>query len=532
MAQDSRPLWLAEFAKIVGDENLRTDAAALSASVLNVTGLQRQIAAVVRPASTAEVQQIVLAANRHRTVLYPFSRGCNWGLGSRLPVRDGACLVDLSRLNRIREVNARHRYAIVEPGVTQQQLYDHLIRNQLPLVINVIGAGGGTSLLGNALERGIGYFSSRAGTLSGMEVVLGNGTLMRTGFGDESASALTHVYKHGVGPGLDGLFYQSNFGIVTAAGIELLPQQPCRCSVIAKITNADRLRDLVNTLGDLRRREVIRMVTHIGNYYRTFGTLAPLVYEQLGPGRTRERAEALLAAEGFGPWSAVSSVAGEASEVRLAIRAIRAALRGVADVTVLNDAMLGKAERLLNRLSFLPVARRKGLVLRAVKPVYNLSQGIPSDEPLKALYWGAGLEPPSGPVENPDQSEAGYIYVLPLFPLDGDVAAVVAAEAERRAEARGLKPAITFNILDERCLEMVLSVSFPRNDSERVQAAHAYADEVLDAYAARGYRPYRVGVHQMGRVVKAGDPFWETTRAIKHALDPNGIIAPGRYSLD
>lgn len=523
---------LTELATIVGPAHCLSGAEQLAEFEQNVTGLSRRIAAVVRPASTREVQRVVAAANQYRFHLFPFSRGCNWGLGSRLPVRDGACLVDLSRMNRIREVNARHRYAVVEPGVTQQQLYDHIQKNNLPLILNVIGSGSGTSMLGNALERGIGYFASRAGTLSGLEVVLGNGTVMRTGFGDESNSALTHIYKYGIGPGLDGLFYQSNFGIVTAGGIELLPRQPAACSVIAKIESADRLSALVDALGELRRNEIIRMVTHIGNYNRTFDTLAPLIYEALGEGRTREAAEALLAAEGFGPWSAICSVAGDRAQVRHAVRAIRAALSGIATVDVMDDARFDAAERILKRLSFLPAMRRKALVLRAVKPVYGLSQGIPTDEALRALHWGAGLEPPRGQPGNPDLSAAGYLYMLPLFPLDGNVAARIVAEAERRATALKIKPAMTLNIIDERCLELVLSVSFPREQADRVRAAHDYVEQLLDAFEAMGYRPYRVGIQQMGRVVKEGDPFWETARAIKRALDPNDVIAPGRYSLE
>src|SRR5690606_23081767 len=139
------------------------------------------------------------------------------------------------------------------------------------------------------------------------------------------------------------------------------------------------------------------MVTHIGHVNRTFDTLAPLVYEQLGPGRTREQAESLLAGEGVGPRSAVGGVAGESEGVGHAVRAIRNALKGVAAVSVLDDARVAMIERVLNVFSFLPAARRKARVLRAVKPVYGLSQGIPTDEPLKALYWGAGIEPPTGP---------------------------------------------------------------------------------------------------------------------------------------
>lgn len=532
MSNEERAAFIRDASALLGSEHVSVQPDVLSAAAANVTGLQREIAAVARPGSTADVQGLIAIANRTRIPLYPFSRGCNWGLGSRLPVRDGACLVDLSRLNRIREINVQHRYAVVEPGVTQGQLSEMLAAQSLPLSLNVVGAGTGTSLIGNALERGIGYFASRAGTLSGLEVVLGSGEILRTGFGAETESKLTHIYKHGIGPALDGLFYQSNFGIVTAAGIELLPRHPHRCSVIAKIDDPARLSALVDVFADLRRREVVRMVTHIGNRHRSFATLAPLVYAQLGAGRTREAAESILRAEGFGPWSAVCSLAGDRMQVRYGIAAVRAALRGVAAVSVLDDARIARAERLLDALAFLPAARRKRMVLRAVRPIYGLSQGIPTDAPLMALDWAAGLEPSDTPPGNPDAGRAGYLYVLPLFPLDGAVARWAAEEAERRAAARGFEAAMTFNILDERCLELVLSISFPRAAPDRVSAAHAYAEEMLDLFDARGYRPYRVGVHQMARVAKPGDPFWEAVRAIKRALDPNGIIAPGRYCLE
>jgi 4-cresol dehydrogenase (hydroxylating) len=532
MSHENCAAFIREASALLGDEHFSVRPDVLSGAVANVTGLRREVLALARPGCTNDVQRLVAIANRTRIPLYPYSRGCNWGLGSRLPVRDGACLVDLSRMDRIREINAEHRYAVVEPGVTQGQLAEALIARDLPLVLNVIGAGTGTSLIGNALERGIGYFASRAGSLSGLEIVLGNGEVLRTGFGAERDCKLTHIYRHGIGPSLDGLFYQSNFGIVTAAGIELLPRHAHRVSVIAKIRDSARLRALVDAFAELRRREVVRMVTHIGNRHRSIATLAPLVYEQMDATRTREAAEAILREEGFGPWSAVCSLAGDRDHVRCGVAAARAALRGIATVSILDDARIEKADRILGALSFLPGARRKRMVLRAVRPIYGLSQGIPTDAPLKALDWAAGFEPRDGPPGNPDLGRAGYLYVLPLFPLEGQIAQWVAEESERRAAARGLEAAMTFNILDERCLELVLSVSFSRAAPDRVAVAHAYAEEMLDLFEAHGYRPYRVAVHQMARVVKKGDLFWETARAIKRALDPNGIIAPGRYSLE
>ncbi len=535
----SEPAWagasdvaaaLAACAGVVGADQVLTGSA-LAPYEANVSGVRRAIAGVVRPASTAEVQQIVEIANRYRLPLFPFSRGRNWGLGSRLPVQDGACLVDLSRMDRIREVNAQHHYAVVEPGVTQQQLHAYLRERNLPLILNVIGSGLQTSMLGNALERGIGYFASRAGSLSGLEVVLGNGQLLKTGFGHYEGARTTHIYKHGVGPSLDGLFYQSNYGIVTAAGIELLPWTDHHCSVIARIDDASKLAALVDALAGLRRRELVRMVVHIGNRQRTICTLAPIVYEQLGEGRTREAAEAILQQEGFGPWSAVASVSGTRAHVRSVVREIRGALRGLADVAVLDDAKLAFAERLVSALRFLPGMRRKRMVLQAVKPVYGLSNGVPTDEAVKSVYWGAGLIPPASGLDEPDQGAAGLQYCLPMLPLDGRVAAESMQLMEDAMAKHGLMPMATINILDERCIEIVLSVPFRRDQPERVAAATACVDFLQRAFLERGYPPYRVGIQYMSTVVREDDVFWQTARALKRVLDPNGIIAPGRYSL-
>jgi hypothetical protein len=56
-----------------------------------------------------------------------------------------------------------------------------------------------------------------------MEVVLATGEVLRTGFGHYGGAKATNVYKWGLGPYLDGLFTQSNFGIVTKIGVSLMP---------------------------------------------------------------------------------------------------------------------------------------------------------------------------------------------------------------------------------------------------------------------------------------------------------------------
>ena len=57
----------------------------------------------------------------------------------------------------------------------------------------------------------------------GLEVVLANGEVLRTGMGAMPNSEVWHQYKYGFGPLVDGLFSQSNFGIVTRMGLWLMP---------------------------------------------------------------------------------------------------------------------------------------------------------------------------------------------------------------------------------------------------------------------------------------------------------------------
>jgi len=521
--------------EIVGEKFLHVDELTVTRFGENVSGLSREIAAVLQPASTQEVQEVVRVAHECRIPLYPISRGCNWGLGSRLPVRSGAVLLDLSRLNRIHEVNAQHHYAVVEPGVTQGQLYDYLCEHHLPLMLNVTGAGRSTSLIGNALERGIGYFSSRADSLSGMEVVMGNGEILRTGFGSWPDSRITHHYKHGIGPGLDSLFVQSNLGIVTRAGVELLPAPEAHAALIVSLRDETKLGEFINRLADLRRRGAIQTVIHVGNRYRTEITLAPLLCERLQTETSdfqtmKASVEALLAAEGFGSWSAVIGLLGTSAHLQASLDEVKRELSELGRISVLTDLKIRGAKKILNALSFLPWARRKSAILDATEPLYGLSKGIPTDAALGSLYWPIGELPPKKQAR-PDRDGGGMLYFLPMMPLEGNVAVEMMDLTKGICDRFGFQPATTLNVVDTRTLEAVISLSFDRRKPDQVKAAHDCMEQLHALYVEKGYPPYRVGIQSMNRVVDLNNPFWKVIHDLKHVFDPHHIIAPGRYNL-
>jgi len=536
MGSELIPRAIEEWKKVLGEENVLFGDEALAPFRRNASGLDRELAAVLRPATTDEVRRLVETANSCRVPLYPVSCGKNWGLGSALPVQDGSVVVDLRRMNRIIEVNADRGYAVVEPGVTQGQLHEHLLANEIPLKLNVTGSGTRTSLIGNSLERGIGYFSSRADSMSGLEVVLGNGEILHTGMSHFEGSKTSHLYRHGIGPSLDGLFFQSSYGIVTRAGVELLPNTDDHMAVIAKIDHESQFTRLVDGWVELSKRGIVRTVVHAGNRGRAEITLGPILYDYLSRETSdsesdrRKRVQSIIQAEGFGPWSAMAGVSGTAGTLRQARSEIRRTFRGIAKVQFLTDGKIRRLQKLIDVLSFLPGASNKKAILHAMLPLHGLSRGIPTDEALKSIYWPLGELPGSDSPE-PDDSPCGILYCLPFIPSTGACARQAVDLAGKEFAEHGFDLNVTVNIVDEKSSECVISLAFRKTNEEEVARAHACIEKLQRQYLEMGFIPYRVGIQSMGQIVDEGDVFWRTVRDLKKVLDPNNIISPGRYNL-
>lgn len=222
---------------------------------------ERVASAAVAPASAEEVQQVVRIANQYGIPIYPISTGKNLGYGGSAPVLSGSVIVDLKRLNRIIEVNEKNAYCIVEPGVSYFDLYEHLRSTGSKLWIDCPDPGWG-SMLGNAIDRGGGYTSANYrnhfDSHCGMEVVLPDGELLRTGMGAIPAARTWQTYKSGCGPWIDGLFSQANYGIVTKMGFWLMPEPEAFLRV--KV-HAPRYRDLVPLVETLNYLENSRITS-------------------------------------------------------------------------------------------------------------------------------------------------------------------------------------------------------------------------------------------------------------------------------
>jgi 4-cresol dehydrogenase (hydroxylating) len=100
--------------------------------------------------------------------------------------------------------------------------------------------------------------------------------------------------------------------------------------------------------------------------------------------------------------------------------------------------------------------------------------------------------------------------------------------AERILLAHGFEPQMSISLATERASICVITISYDRSVSGEDERALACHEELMTELIARGYPPYRLGLPSMG-CLDAEWAYGDTLRALKAALDPNGVVAPGRY---
>ena len=173
--------------------------------------------AVVRPANTAEVAEVMKLAARHKMPIVPVS-GRTGLVGGAMT--HGGLMLSVERLNRIREVRPATRTAIVEAGVVLQRLHEAAEAEGLyfPLWFGARGS----AMIGGVLSTNAGGSnvlrdgSTRALCL-GLEVVLPDGRIL---------NLMSELHKNNSGYDLRQLFIgaEGTLGIITAAVMKLVPR--------------------------------------------------------------------------------------------------------------------------------------------------------------------------------------------------------------------------------------------------------------------------------------------------------------------
>ena len=459
----------------------------------SLCGHRRHSAGVLTPQCVADVQRIVAAASRARGAvkLQPLSCGRNWGFGSDLATTDDVYTLNLSALRRIRAFNLKMHCAEIEPGVTQGQLDDALEHEGGSHYFNVTGAGLGASVLGNALERGIGYSGQRHLDLLDLEVVLPTGELAHTSrFGMLSR---TRAGLSGLGPDPTALFCQSNFGVVTAATIALHRRPTMMGGVLCRLSSGDQLADLISTISDLMAEGACSGVPHIFNRERIVTTLCPHLTDT-------QAAELRSSAA---PWTAL-----------IPIRGSTAVFAASAEYLTSSLASLGSVEVLSNQ--------------ERVK-LSNLVFGHPSDLTLASVSFSVfGRAAPTG--VSLEASGAGLIHVTPMLPLCGEMVSAIERQTMTTLRRYGYETIpLSINAVTARQAAFIVSLGFDRRCARATRIARQAADDLLETYLRSGLIPYRLGLAQGDQIPRMERPWPRILSGIQRTFDPSECMAPSRY---
>jgi 4-cresol dehydrogenase (hydroxylating) len=444
---------------------------------------ERVASAAVAPGTLEQVQAVVRVANQYKVPLYAISTGRNLAYGGSAPVLSGSVVLDLKRMNRVIEVNERNAYALVEPGVSYFDLYDHITKAGLDVWIDPPDPGWG-SVIGNALDGGGGWtaspFRDHFGSHCGMEVVLANGEVVRTGMGALPNAKSWQHNKWGYGPWVDGLFRQGNMGVVTKMGFYLMPRPEALQSATVVVTRAEDAVPMIDTLNLLENQHVVNGSTQLFGSGNQWQVQVPIY----GPERV-VRAQMEYCREQFAKIPNSRFTEGELFR------------------TPLDDATRNRV-RLVNF-------------------------GIPDLSTFQMLGRNQGNQNPPG----------GHIGFSPIIPRTGEALLEYSEfyrenlpKVSENGTLRFQGPVFMTNW--ERTL--VAMIMFPIGKDKAMNAKmRAAFEKWVQLAAERGWAEYRAPAVFQDLVAKTysynNGSLNRLRETIKDAVDPNGILSPGRYGV-
>jgi FAD/FMN-containing dehydrogenase len=425
--------------------------------------------AILSPASTEEVAEIVRLAGKNHVPLVP--QGGNTSMvGGATPPPDGSALIlSLRRMNRLRSISAEHNVAIAEAGMILAQLHEQAaaVGRRFPLTL---GARGSCTIGGlistNAGGTQVLRFGTMRSLVAGLEAVLPDGSIH---------SGLSGLKKDNRGYNLDQLLIgaEGTLGIVTAAALRLVP------AVYSRAVGWAGVRDPQAALALLRDFE--GRTDRIEGFELIPGDSLGLVLRHI-PG-TRNPLEASQ------PWNVLIEATSSTQDLD-PVELLQSLLAGAIDGRLVEDAMVASSEA-------------------QAEALWRIRDSISEAERAE------------GPSTAHDISVA--VADMPRFLLESK-AAVESAFPGTVASAFG-------HLGDGNLHFHVRAGSRARpgwNESEGHEIER-FIDDLVTAAGGSISAEHGIGQMKRGELERLATPGdLAALRAIKHALDPDGLMNPGK----
>lgn len=450
-------------------------------------GHESLLIAVLRPTDSSMVKKAILLAQEVGAMLAPISKGKNWGWGSCAPHVDGVILLDLSSMRKIIDYSDELGYITIEPGVSVSDVVNYLDERNSSRVLPMGGTSPQASLVGHMCERGISVgtlYHDRASHVCGLEAVLGDGRVVHTGMRRYAQDALSATHRWGPGPSMESLLTQSDMAIVTEATIWLPTGSNDSFLVFAA---SDDLAGMVNAFR-VCESQGLRVATQIYNRAKV---------EKLFFGRVRPAGLTLPP----GDWIAMAPVYPSSH------------LHAEADKQFIAESLKSVAGC---AMMCLPLDDSFG--------PFNCRPYASDDVLLGMLYqWG---EKQLGEGVDPQRDECGILWGCFAAPLLGDYLERACEIIDHVISQHDLGVYQAIHSISERACLLFPQLSFPKEravDAEK--ALNVLSQELFSA----GFPPYRLPA-LMGGVPASRDDHDQVIEDICRVLNPQGVIAKGKYS--
>ncbi|KAL8296509.1 hypothetical protein RB597_005881 [Gaeumannomyces tritici] len=471
---------------------------------------------LVHPRSVADVQAAARASADFDAPLWTFSKGHNLGYGGAAPRVPGSVVMSLgTHMNRILEVNTDDCYAIVEPGVTYMELQDHLRRHKLQdkvwLDCPELGYG---SIIGNALDHGVSFtpYGDHWTFHCGMDVVAflpdtGEPEVVRLGMGamqspegrrqaaagvppqDQEPDECWGLFPYGFGPVNDAIFSQSGNGIVTKMGVWLMPVPPGYEPFMITYENEDGLAAVIDIIRPLRVSMVLQnaaALRHISLDASHYHPRSFYADKPLDEPLTEEEFSAAAKKIDMCYWVYM----GRRCEM---LKVPGSRYFALEDRTEEHSSLHARAE---------------------------VMQGIGGWCELRRLsHW---------------LPNCSFLSFSPISKASGESAKAQYGLAKRRFKEARLD---YMGILSVGLREMhnVICVVFDRENADMRRRAQWLVRTMTKDCADNGWGEFRTHISLMGQVAMTYDfddnALMRLNEIIKNALDPKGILAPGKSGI-
>lgn len=507
---------------------------------LNCEGRDASVSAVVKIANKADIKAILLLANRLADTeqafsVYPISTGHNWGYTSASANDSRSVLLDLSALTNISLNSKSLGLVTVEPGVTQQMLWDFFQQQQLPFLVPVTGAGPSCSILANALERGYGItpFTDHFAAVNSVKAYLADGSFYQSAISELDQSGndfIDKTFKYGIGPYLDGIFTQSGFGIVTEVTLRLKARPQAfdsfyiqyaadtdfESAVTTAFTILQQLDGIVGSVNLMDQRRLLSMMADNPN--------GRAVHQAMSLEQVRQ-----LAKQYDTPgWMLVGTLYGQKSVVKAARKEVKAFVAGKAKRIIFSEgALLTVARRLLACLPTAWLTEIRGMLNTLDKGI-EVMLGKPNQVALPLAYWRNPAYQ-AGTELNPAADGCGLLWYAPLIPMDKVAMRRFINMVREICLKYGIEPLITFTSLKYDTVDSTVPIVFNRQDPAAVAQAQECLQQLVNTGLKHGWVPYRLNLQQQQQLLDQNSVFWQFAGQLKQAVDPHDIVSPGRY---